>query len=203
MSIPSQGRVRRTCASTRAQAAPRLLEVLASTFATDRVLRIALIVFAVAAMASPLEAQVRFGAEGSYASDYDFGVGGRVELPIATGSEGLLSTLFGVGSFVYYFPDCDSGLAEVDCSLWELNAGGAVALPIAETVQPYAGAGVNVARVSVEVGDVSTSSTETGVNLFGGVRLPMGNLTPFGEARIVLGGSEQFVLTIGALFGGP
>jgi opacity protein-like surface antigen len=152
----------------------------------------------------------RFGLQASYADDTDFGAGARIEIPFALSDAGVLSRAFGVGSFDWYFPDCENfvglGDTEIDCSYWEINANIAVPFTVAASVTPYAGAGVNVARVSVsaenEIGDFDDSETEIGANLLGGLRFPLGGLAMYTEARAELGGAKQFVITVGLLLGG-
>lgn len=41
----------------------------------------------------------RFGLQASYADDTDFGVGGRIEIPLALSGAGVLSRAFAAGSF--------------------------------------------------------------------------------------------------------
>src|SRR5690606_18755978 len=89
-----------------------------------------------------------FGVQGSWGDDTDLGIGARLELglPNLLTSEGPLSNTFLIGSFDYFFPDfCD----EIDdCSYWEIN--GNIAVPItSSTIDPYAGAGLNIAHMSV------------------------------------------------------
>jgi opacity protein-like surface antigen len=161
--------------------------------------------------ASAAQAQ-RFGPQLSWSDDFDFGLGARVEIPFEGlfTDEGPFSRTFGIGSFDYFFPDCDFTIEETefDCSYWELNAN--LAVPIAASgIDPYAGAGLNVARLSydydsddfpdVEVG----SDTEIGLNLLAGLRFPVGGLAAFLEGRFEISGGEQFVLTGGVLLGGP
>lgn len=144
-----------------------------------------------------------FGVQGSWGDDTDFGIGARLELglPNLLTSEGPLSNTFLIGSFDYFFPDCGGFGTDVDCSFWELN--GNLAVPItSSTIDPYAGAGLNIARASVESGTFEASDTEVGLNLLGGLRFSLGGASAFGEGRFVLGGSEQFVLTLGVLVGG-
>jgi hypothetical protein len=145
------------------------------------------------------EAQA-FGAQVSWGDDTDIGIGARLEygLPGLLTSQGALANTYLIGSFDWFFPDCPSG---VDCTFWEINAN--LAVPItSSTVDPYAGAGLNIARASVESGTFEASDTEVGLNLLAGLRFNLGNLGAFGEGRFVLGGADQFVLTFGVLLGG-
>lgn len=152
----------------------------------------------------------RFGLQANYADDTDFGVGGRVEIPVPLSDMGVLSRAFAAGSFDWFFPDCETfvgfGNTEIDCSYWEVNANLAVPFTVAASVTPYAGAGLNVARISLsaenEIGDFDGSETDIGANLLGGVRFPLGGLAMYAEARAELGGGEQFVITVGLLLGG-
>ena len=138
-----------------------------------------------------------FVVQGSWGDDTDFGIGARLELglPNLLTTEGPLSNTFLIGSFDYFFPDfCD---AIDDCSYWEINSN--LAVPItSSTIDPYAGAGLNIAHMSV----LDQCDTEVGMNLLGGLRVNLGGLGEFGEGRFVVGGDEQFVLTFGVLVGG-
>ncbi len=166
-------------------------------------------VVALLASVSPAGAQLRFGVQGNYADDFDFGVGARVETSLASlaPENPLVGALRGFAAFDYFFPDC-SGLTAVDfdCSYWELHGGAKLPLPISETLRTYAGAGLGIARYSISEEDlgglVDASSTDLGLNLLGGVEFPLSGLSSFAEARIELGGGEQFVLSLGVLFGG-
>lgn len=161
--------------------------------------RIAVAVVVLGLMLAPtsLKAQIDIGAQGSWGDDVDFGLGGRVVvgLPIEQFPLEL------IGSFDYFFPDIDN------FDYWEINANAAYVIPVpTPTVAPYAGAGINIARASVDVGtvpgvgDFSASDTEVGLNLLGGVKFPLQSVTPYGELRIELGGGEQFVITGGVSF---
>jgi hypothetical protein len=138
-----------------------------------------------------------FGIQGSWGDDTDLGIGARIELglPNLLTSQGPFANTFLIGSFDWFFPDFCDDLD--DCSYWEINTN--LAVPItSSTIDPYAGAGLNIAHVSL----FDASDTEVGLNLLGGLRFRVGGLGAFGEGRFVLGGSEQFVLTFGVLVGG-
>lgn len=143
------------------------------------------------------EAQA-FGVQGSWGDDADFGIGARLELglPNLLTTEGPLSNTYLIGSFDWFFPDCD------ECTYWELNAN--LAVPITATsIDPYAGLGLNIAHVSFDTGvGTDVSDTDVGLNLLGGLRFNLGTLSAFTEGRFELGGGEQFVLTFGVLVGG-
>ena len=142
-----------------------------------------------------LQAQVALGGQLSWAEDADLGVGAR-------GTFGLPTTvpLEIHGSVDYFFPSDISGAS---ITYWEANANLVYKFQIpASPVAPYAGAGLNLAYVSVDIGipDVDTSTTEIGLNLLGGAMFNLGPITPFGEMRFEVNGGEQFVISAGALF---
>lgn len=146
------------------------------------------------------EAQVSFGAQGSWGDDFDLGLGARVEMPLPD----LHEQVRAIGSFDYFFPDIDN------LTYWEINANGAFSIPIEgeSPFAPYVGGGLNIARFSFDTDaqvpgfEFDASSTEVGLNVLGGSTFPMADaaVTPFGELRIELSGGEQFVLTGGVLF---
>lgn len=162
------------------------------------------VIAAAALVAQPAQAQVQFGVQGNYADDVDFGIGARAQFDVGSmiAEEGPLSSLTGVASVDYYFPDCGGdffgGGSDIDCSYLEVNGNALYPLDIAEGVAPYVGAGVHFGRFSVE--DVSDS--EVGLNALGGLNFDLGGVTAFAEGKIELGGMEQFVITFGALLGG-
>ena len=160
------------------------------------------ILFSLGVMAAPAEAQVAFGVHANYASDFDLGVGARAQSSLGNfvDAESSLAALTGVLSFDYYFPDCGGA----DCSYLELNGNVQYPLEMGENFAPYVGGGLNVARASVdlgEFGDGDASNTEIGLNALGGASFDLGGFDVFAEAKIELGGGEQFVLTFGTLLG--
>lgn len=69
---------------------------------------------------------------------------------------------------------------------------------------PYAGGGIAITRISVDVQTqgpiaVDPSSTEVGLNLVGGARFPLGSVEPFAEFNFAAG-AERIGLTGGLLF---
>ena len=133
-------------------------------------------------------AQVAVGAEALFGSDKDFGIGGRIHVPLGTS----LPMEF-QGSFDLFFPD---GPQEY----WEINGNLLYLFELVEapTTVPYAGGGFNIGREST----LGISEPELGVNFVGGVRFELASTTPFLEARILWGGAGQFVIGGGFLFGG-
>lgn len=140
--------------------------------------------------ALPTQSHAQIGAQVSYGSDSDIGVGARFAFGMPTVRTGLEAII----SADYFFPDCG------DCTWIEFNGNAALNLA-SKSLNPYVGAGLNVARVSVDVGTADASSTEVGLNLLGGLKFPGTSMTPFAEAKLTIGGSEQFVISGGILFG--
>ena len=156
------------------------------------------VVLALAVGVSDLRAQ-RFGLQVDWGSDADLGLGARLEANARLASSGAFSRSWFIGSFDYYFDACN------DCSYWEINLN--MAVPVnAEGVRPYLGAGLNIAHISVDfdddILDDDPSNTEAGLNLLGGLRFPIGDLSSYLELRGEVGGGEQLVLTFGILLGG-
>lgn len=163
-----------------------------------RALMLAAAAAAVPAVVSAQTAGVkpfRFGAQIDYGTEVEaIGVGARVEYSLASMVPSLTDFRF-VGSFDWFFPDA--------IDYFEINAGVATSFPMSGgAMTPYAGAGLNYARASADVpGFGSVSNSEVGLNIMGGLRFrPMGSLVPFVEARLELGGGEQFVISGGLLF---
>lgn len=132
-----------------------------------------------------LDAQLYVGPQVDVATEYDAGIGARVLGNVEN------MNLEVAGSFDLYFPD-----GRVD--FWELNGNAFYHfhLPENPSVLPYAGGGLNVAQLSNGM-----DNTELGLNLGGGVRFPLENISPYVEGRAVLSDADQFVVTLGVLFG--
>ncbi len=136
---------------------------------------------------------VRFAPEASIGEDSDFGIGARVRFDL---SPTFRSPGFsGIASFDYFFPGNN-------INYWELNANLGWAIPgVRGNVQPYVGGGLNYAHVSVDNCTGNCGNSDVGVNLMGGFNLQTRTkMMPFLEAKITLGGGEQFVLTGGVYF---
>ena len=144
------------------------------------------------ALAQPASAQTRFGAQASFGDDVDLGLGGRVAL-------GMTERVHLVGTLDVFFPSTE-GL-----DYWEVNANATYSFDEgARPLVPYVGAGLNLARASIEPGGSSTSdsSTDLGLNILGGAQFGQWAVVPYAELRVELGGGDQFVVTGGILFGG-
>ncbi len=138
--------------------------------------------------AAPSSAQVHLGPQISLADDADVGIGAR----LVAGVPQYRGVEF-AGSFDVFFPDGDA-------DYWELN-GNLIynfEIPDAGAFRPYAGGGLNIARIDPPVGD---SDTDLGLNVLGGAKFPNeGPVTPYLELRAEIEGGEQFVITGGILF---
>lgn len=139
-------------------------------------------------------AQFSLGGQLNWGDDVDLGLGVRGAYVLPT-----TWPLEIIGSLDYFFPD---DVAGIDVSYWEINANIVYLFPVRSfTVSPYAGAGLGIAHASVEsdlVG-MSVSDTDMGLNILGGTKFNVGQLKPFVELRLELGGGEQFVFTGGAM----
>lgn len=142
--------------------------------------------------------RVAFGVQADWGSDTDFGIGARVVF----GLQSLFpkTPLDAHVGFDYFFP---SGGAGVDLTYWEINGNVGYRIPnVRGNLKPYVGGGLNIAHASVTAGGVSASDTRAGLNLLGGTTFgrAASKMKPFVEARLILSGGEQFVLTGGVRF---
>lgn len=138
-----------------------------------------------ALLASSAQAQLYAGPQVNLATDTDVGVGARVLANVENANLEL------VGSFDLYFPDGPN-------DFWEVNANTFYHfhLPDSPSVLPYVGGGLNIARLSN-----GGESTEVGLNVGGGVRFPLEDISPYIEGRTVISDFDQAVITFGFLFG--
>lgn len=148
--------------------------------------------------AAPAQRLVSFGGQATFGSETDFGIGGRVVFGMR--SIARRAPLDAVVSFDYFFPDDPPG---IDLSYWEIN--GNVAYRIRTTsgvLRPYLGGGVNIGRTAADTtGESSGSETKVGLNILGGTTLRTASrVTPFAEARVVVGTNDQVVITGGVRF---
>lgn len=142
-----------------------------------------------------------FGAELNYGTDTDFGLGARVVF----GLRSLFRTtpIDAQVGFLYFFPSAPAGS---DLTYWELNGNVAYRIPnVRGGVRPYLGGGLNIAHagatVTVGRNTQKSSDTKAGLNLLGGATFRVkGTVTPFVEARGIISGGEQFIITGGARF---
>lgn len=179
-----------------------LLSVPPPSGARMRKVLVGLVAVVMCATVAPAAQAQRFGVQADFGTDTDVGIGVRGEFDLRNvfTNQGAFSRAFIVASFDYFFVDCPQG---ADCSYWEINP--MLAVPITVTnpkITPYLGGGLNIGNSKVEAGGFSASDTNIGLNLLGGLRFPMGGLSAYTDARIVVGDNDQLVLTFGILFGG-
>jgi hypothetical protein len=167
-----------------------------------RTTRSLLLPLALVALAAPANAQ-RFGVQASWMETYNVGAGARLEVPIGLQGQGRVGESFLIATFDYFFPE-SSGTNNFDRTYYEGNLG--LAVPINITgIHPYVGAGVNVARATLDVNQPEQeelSDTDVGLNVLGGLRFPLGSVSMFGEGRWEMSNGRAFVLSVGLLFGG-
>jgi len=151
--------------------------------------------------ASTLVAQgVRVGGQISFADDTDFGIGPRVGIELPN----LASGLWLVGSFDYFFPDQGLFGSASSVDYWEFNVNllYGIDLPNVTNLEPYVGAGLNLARSSITPNGSSETVRDSrlGLNLVAGLDFPLPSITPFVEVRLEVDGGDQFVITGGLTF---
>lgn len=162
-----------------------------------RTLGMLVVAFGLLMGATTLSAQVRVGGQVSFADDTDFGIGPRLGVELAN----VISGLWLVGSFDYFFPDQGLFGSASSIDYWELNANLLYGVPLADVtnLMPYFGAGLNLARSSIAPasGGASVSDSRLGLNLVAGLDFPLSTITPFVELRLEVDGGDQFVVTGG------
>ncbi len=133
-------------------------------------------------------AQVQVGPVAGFHDDFDFGIGGFVGIPVPSLDENLSI----IPSFVYFFPDPDN------LSVWEINGDVVYSFEVSDEtpVLPFAFAGLNITRASVDLGGTfgSVSNSEVGLNLGGGIRFRAQSVNPFAGAKFTLGDVDGFVI---------
>lgn len=148
--------------------------------------------------AAAAQRPVSFGGQVSSGSETDFGIGGRVVFGLGAIAAG--APLDGVVTFDYFFPDAPPG---IDRTYWEVNCSLAYRPGRNPGVlRPYLGGGLNIGRETADtVGESRGSESRVGVSLLGGTTLRTGSrVTPFAEARLVVGKNDQFIITGGLRF---
>lgn len=157
-----------------------------------RLIVVAMALVAGAVVASPADAQVKFGTVLNWGDDADFGLGAKLNFGVGNITD--RADIEGQVAFDYYFPD--------GFDYWTLTGSGIYSLTPSGSVAPHVGAGLGLGRTSVSVGTFSGSDTQLFLNLLGGLRFKaMGNVVPFTEARLQIGDGSQFVLSGGVFFG--
>lgn len=125
----------------------------------------------------------------------DFGLGADARV----GLSGI--PVDGNAAFTYFF---------ADNTVWTFDLSVVYPFPVSGPVSPYAGAGVGITgfeQVTVTANRTGTTTqsettTDTALNIVGGVKFNAGGLTPFAEVNVGVGGDiDRFGLTGGLLFG--
>jgi hypothetical protein len=130
-------------------------------------------------------AQVQAGPILGYHTDVEaVGVGAFLGIPLAS-IEGVQL----VPNFLWFFPD--------NYDYFEINGDVVYNFLVSadSPVQPFAFAGLNIARTSVDLGQFgSASSTDVGLNIGGGVNFVAGSLNPFAGAKFEIQDATGFVI---------
>lgn len=145
------------------------------------------------------EGDVKLGVGLAYGSGVGFGsldndLGIRVD-----GYYGLTNDIRLGADFTFYLPKSESG---VDLTVWELGLNGNYLFVNESDLIVYALAGINITGVSMDFGNGSSSSSEMGLNLGGGVEYDLDFADLFGELKLAgLGGdADQFTIGAGLRF---
>jgi hypothetical protein len=129
-------------------------------------------------------AQVEAGPILAYHTDAEaVGIGAYVGIPIAS-----VPGLEIVPDFIWFFPD--------GFDYFEINGDVAYNFEVGpdSPVMPFAFAGLNIARTSVEAAGFSASSTDVGLNLGGGINFQAGSLAPFVGGKFEIQDATGFVI---------
>jgi len=133
---------------------------------------------------SMLQAQTTLGPTLAMHDDGDLGIGATLGAPMASLGEGIGL----MADFLIFFPDAGS--------YFEVNANLTYDFPLENsTVVPFVLAGLNIGRASVDVPGVgSTSNTDLGLNVGGGIAFDAGTFRPSVAGRFRLGDGSGFVV---------
>ena len=147
------------------------------------------------AVPSAVAAQTVLGAAAAYHTDLEaLGLGGYVTAPLTQLHENISIS----GNLFYYFPDAFDA--------FEVNADLIYSFPVSadSPVLPFALAGLNIFRTALDVTiagvTTSSSSTDLGLNLGGGVVFPAESVRPFVAGKFELNNGTSFVLLGGVGF---
>jgi hypothetical protein len=129
-------------------------------------------------------AQVEAGPILAYHTDAEaVGIGAFVGIPIAS-----VAGLAIVPDFIWFFPD--------GYDYFEINGDVVYNFTVGpdSPVVPFAFAGLNIARTSVDIGTTNFSNTDVGLNLGGGVNFQAGSIQPFAGAKFEIQDQTGFVI---------
>ena len=159
-------------------------------------------------------ADVQFGPRFNVSDDADLGVGADVRWTFLRDDPRLALS----GSFDYFFPedgdddvadalrrfggliggiDLPFDLGDTSRDYWEVNLNLTWDFTSGQVVTPYAGVGVNYARLESSAFGFETDRSDVGANVLAGVRIAR---RFYVEAKQEAGGGELFVLTVGVRF---
>ena len=156
---------------------------------------------ALVTLPSHASSQLQAGPYLAYHDDADLGIGAFVGIPMPA----LHENISFVGDFGIFFPG-NAGHDQVDVNYWEINGDLIYRFPMPDlSFTPWALGGLNIAHGSVgvtlgELGDVSGSNTDIGLNVGGGVTFGSGSMQPFAGVKFELGGGEGAVIFGGLSF---
>ena len=145
-------------------------------------------------LAAPVavQAQLQVGAFAAYHDDLEaFGIGAGISIPLTSIDPNVAL----IPDFTFFFPDDPFGYFEINGDVSYNFPVGADA-PVA----PFAFAGLNIGRSSVDLGTTSDSSTDIGLNLGGGVNFAAGSVNPFAGAKFEIQDATGFVIFGGIAF---
>lgn len=159
-------------------------------------------------------ADVQFGPRFNVSDDADLGLGADVRWTFLRDDPRLALT----ASFDYFFPEDGSDevaqalrqfesliggidlpfdLGDTSLDYWEANLNLTWDFTSGRPVIPYAGVGINYARVETSAFGFDTDESDVGANVLAGVRIAR---RFYVEAKQEAGGGELFVLTLGVRF---
>jgi hypothetical protein len=149
-----------------------------------RTLRALAVAAALVAVPGFAQAQATLGPTLAFHNDFDFGVGAALTMPL----EGIDERVGVLADFIIFFPGDNVDYLEFNGNLTYDFA-------IEDSsIVPFALAGLNIARYSIDVVGVSGSETNLGLNLGGGVKFTAGNLRPTVGLRLEIEGGDGFVI---------
>ncbi len=155
---------------------------------------LAALAFLIVIPSQEAEAQVSFGPQVGLWDFDELTIGGRVDIGLGDSfgiEEGVFQNLFASidGNFV-------TGFGDATALMFGANAN--VPFDIEADVTPYAGAGINVFRLSA----TGVSSTNSGLNLLGGIFFGVGEIPAFAQLQYSTTGNGFVSISVGVLFGG-
>ncbi|RMF30583.1 MAG: hypothetical protein D6765_03010 [Bacteroidetes bacterium] len=143
----------------------------------------------------PLQAQLQVGGGLAFGTEIEtLGLTAKVNFDITESIEGS-------GSFTFFLPNGD--IPNNDFTFWEINGDGHYTFTENESLSIYGLAGINIGHWSFEndfgFPGANPSDTEFGLNVGGGIRLPFGSITGYGEIKYTISDFDQLVLNAGVL----